>query len=255
MVEYEKVIIEDYGKPHEFEDPNQHPLMPIHPSRNIIDGRSRSGKTNFLINLIRKYLNFDKLYICAKNIHETHYSELREDYTIFDGIEREAFKKMVRKEKGKCKKEFLELYDKYKKDVFFSSDLNEFVSVDDLDPSVINIVIFDDCVIEKDQKIIEEFYIRGRKQNASIFYISQDFYKIPTSIRKNTDYFYFFGVRNPREIQQIIREIDGYLPKEEFQKLRKRLIQNRYDFIMLDFVNPEMRYRDKNFEPIKWKNI
>lgn len=243
---YSKIIIKDYNKPNEFQDPKQHPLMPIHPFRLVINGASKSGKTNLLVNLIYDYLNFDRLYICAKDIFESKYEELRENYTQFEDIELEDIKKC----KGlKNKKEIIKEYKKYKKDeVIFTSCLEEFITVDDLDPSYINLVVFDDCIVEKDQHKIEEFFIRGRKKNASIIYLSQYYYKIPITIRSNSDYFIFFNMKQ-REIDQIIREIDGQLTRDEFREMFKNCIRKRYDFFMLDLVNPEMRYRCK-FQPI-----
>ncbi|GFV34671.1 uncharacterized protein TNCV_1449751 [Trichonephila clavipes] len=41
-------------------------------------------------------------------------------------------------------------------------------SVDDLDPSCKNVVVLDDCMTDKDQKSIEDFFVRGRKKNATI---------------------------------------------------------------------------------------
>ncbi|GFY45596.1 uncharacterized protein TNIN_106311 [Trichonephila inaurata madagascariensis] len=144
----------------------------------------------------------------------------------------------------------LELYETFgKKGTLFSSDTKEFITVDDLDPSCKNVVVFDDCMTDKDQKSIEDFFIRGRKKNASIIYLSQSYYRTPIVIRKNCNYLIFFNLQ-PREIQQIIREIDGSLTKEEFSKLYKKCMQQPYDFFMVDLVNPTLRFRKKYFIPI-----
>ncbi|GFW62177.1 uncharacterized transposon-derived protein F54H12.3 [Trichonephila clavipes] len=42
-----------------------------------------------------------------------------------------------------------------------SSDTKEFITVDDLDPSCNNVVVFDDCNTDKDQKSIEDFFVRA----------------------------------------------------------------------------------------------
>lgn len=233
--------IKDYTEPDELPDPNQHPLLPKHPFRLLITGPSGSGKTNLLLNMIYDFLNFDALYICAKDLYEPKYSKLQEIYTLFEDIEREDILKCK-----KNKKTLLELYDKYKKEVFFSSD--DFITVDDLNPTLKNLVIFDDCVTEKDQKTIQELFIRGRKKNASIIYLSQSYYSTPINIRKNCNYFIFFNLQ-PKEIQQIIREIDGKLSTEEFKQIYNKSVQKQYDFLMLDLVNPKIRYR-KKFDPL-----
>ena len=81
---YPEVKIYDYSVPNEFADKNQHPLMPIHPFRLVITGESGSGKTNLLINLILNYLNFDRLYICSKDINESKYETLRDKFIQFE---------------------------------------------------------------------------------------------------------------------------------------------------------------------------
>lgn len=241
------IKIKDYTEPEELPDPNQHPLLPKHPFRLLIVGSSGCGKTNLLLNFIYDYLEFDCLYICAKDIFEPKYSKLQETYTAFDDIEKEDI--LMCKFKKEKEKEYLRHFKKYKKEVLFSSDLNEFITVDDLDPSLKNLVIFDDCVTEKDQKNIKDFYIRGRKKNASIIYLSQSYYSTLRDIRKNCNYFIFF-ILQPREFQQIIREIDGMLTKEEFVKKYRKAIQKPFDFLMLDLDNLKMRYRDSSFKPI-----
>lgn len=240
------IKIKDYTEPEEFIDLNQNPLLPIHPFRLLIVGASGAGKTNLLLNLLYDHLNFEALYVCAKDMFEPKYSRLKENYTMFEDIEKED---ILNCKKVKHKKELLNLYDKYKKqNVMFSSELNDFITVDELDSSLKNVVIFDDCITEKDQKSIENLFIRGRKKNASIIYLSQSYYSTPINIRKNCNYFIFFNLQ-PREIQQIIREIDGNLTKEQFKDLYKKCVQKRYDFFMLDLVDPDKRYR-KNFNPI-----
>lgn len=251
LLEVNRMIkIKNYTEPEELPDPNQNLLLPKHPFRLLIVGPSGCGKTNLVINLLNGFenpknlrLDFDALYLCAKDIYEPKYSKLQETYTMFEDVERDDIVKCKKLSKNE-KKELLEWFDKYKKEVLFSSDLSEFMTVDDLDPLVKNLVIFDDCVTEKDQKIIEDYFIRGRKKNASIIYLTQSYYSTPINIRKNCNYFIFFNLQ-PKEIQQIIREIDGNLPKKEFEEKYKSCD----NFFMLDLVNPKLRYRN-NFEPI-----
>lgn len=211
-------------------------------------GPSGCGKTNLLLNFIYDWMDFDRLYVCAKDIFEPKYVTLRERYSMFDGLEEEDIRDC------KHKKELLELYRKFgNKKTLFTNELDEFASVDDLDSSVRNLVIFDDCVTEKDQKPIEDFFIRGRKKNASVIYLSQSYYSTPLNIRKNCNYFVFFRLQ-PREIQQILREVDGNLSPKEFKAMYDKSVRVPFDFFMLDLTNPELRYR-RNFEPWKKNSI
>lgn len=241
------IQIEDYTEAEEFVDANQHYLLPKHPFRLLISGASGTGKTNLLLNFIYDYLEFDNLFVCAKDMYEPKYAKLKENYTMFEGVDLDE---MIRKYPKKKKKVMLELFEKFgQKGTLFSSDTKDFITVDDLDPSCRNVVVFDDCVTDKDQRSIEDFFIRGRKKNASIIYLSQSYYRTPIVIRRNCNYLIFFNLQQ-REIQQIIREVDGSLTKEEFSRLYKKCMRQPYDFFMLDLVSPALRYRMKHFTPI-----
>lgn len=236
--------VQNYTTPEEFAASARHPLLPKHPFRLLITGPSGCGKTNLLLNFIYDWLDFDRLYVCAKDIEEPKYSELREKYTMFDGLEESDLKKC------RQKKKMTEMFRRFKKEeTLFTNELEDFITVDDLDRAVRNLVVFDDCITEKCQKPIEDLFIRGRKKNASVIYLSQSYYATPINIRKNCNYFIFFKLQ-PRDIQAIIREIDGGLSKEEFMGLYKESTRNPFDFFMLDLINPRLRYRS-NFQA--WK--
>ena len=55
------------------------PYIPNHPYRMLIIGRSGSGKTNALLNLIRKHgrdNRIDKIYLYARDLNEPKYQFL-----------------------------------------------------------------------------------------------------------------------------------------------------------------------------------
>lgn len=76
-------------------------------------------------------------------------------------------------------KKFYKMLWKFKKENLFTIEEEEIVTMDDLDPSVQSLVIFDNCGIEEEQKPIEV-----EKNNASIIFLSRP--------RKNGNYFFFF---------------------------------------------------------------
>ena len=200
------------------EDAETNPLMPKHPFRLLISGESGCGKTNLLLNMILKYLSFDSLFVCAKDLQETSYQELKEYYELLQEIpDLESYQ--------------TEFYD----------NLDDMKSVDELDDNSRNLIIFDDCITEKNQELIQDMFIRGRKKNASVVYITQSFYRVPKIIRDNSNYFIFFKL-HLKELKRVLKEIDGYdIPNLQL---------NPFDFFMLDRKNPKLKFR-KNFDPIK----
>ena len=52
------------------------PFIPDHPYRILINGGSRSGKTNTILNLINEQIDIDKMYLHARDLNEPKYKIL-----------------------------------------------------------------------------------------------------------------------------------------------------------------------------------
>ena len=57
-----------------------HPCMPADVFRMLICGPSNSGKTNILLHMIYELLEFDKIYLFSKNLHQNKYQALLQDF-------------------------------------------------------------------------------------------------------------------------------------------------------------------------------
>ena len=56
---------------------------------------------------------------------------------------------------------------------------------------------------KKLNSVVTESFIRGRKQNISLVFITQSYLKIPKDVRLNTTHFFIMEIPNKRELQQI----------------------------------------------------
>ena len=66
------------------------------------------------------------------------------------------------------------------------------------------LIVFDDMIAEKTKNlIITELFIRGRKLNISIVFITQSYFKVPKDVRRNSTHFFIMKISNKRELQQI----------------------------------------------------
>jgi predicted ATPase len=148
---------------------NKHALAPQLPFRLLIYGQTGSGKTNFLLNLIYHYLHYNKVYMYAKHLSEKKYESLQE---FFDKVHEKLEKKY---------KEPIEIG-------HFSSNKSDIVQVDDLDKEYQNLIIYDDFVTEKDEDLIIDFFIKGRKKNVSVIYLIQSYFSTPKDIRLQCGY-------------------------------------------------------------------
>ena len=50
--------------------------------------------------------------------------------------------------------------------------------------------------------VVTELFIRGRKLNISIVFITQSYLKVPKEVRLNTTHFFIMKIPNKRELQQ-----------------------------------------------------
>jgi hypothetical protein len=197
---------------------NINKLAPKWPFILIIIGRSGSGKTNTVVNLL-KYLFFDTFYLYAKDLEEPYYELLQnvfDDEKIRPKEPHEQSEIQNTRNAHEGQKSIIESY--------FSSDIEDIVDVDELDRYKQNLIVVDDFVTEKDQKKLIDLAIRGRKMNASMIYITQDWYRVPKSIRLQCNYLSIFPSCDGNDISLIFRE------KGLDKKLRKYYENNIKNF-------------------------
>ena len=56
---------------------------------------------------------------------------------------------------------------------------------------------------KKLDSIVTELFIRAKKLNISLVFITQSYFKVPKDVRLNTTYFFVAKIPNKRELQQI----------------------------------------------------
>ena len=151
------------------------PYTPDHPYRIFIIGGSGSGKTNALLNLINNQPDIDKIYLYAKDPYEAKYQYLinkREGVGINHFNDPKAF-------------------------IEYSNDMHDvYKNIDDYNPDKENkiLIVFDDMIADmihnkKLDSIVTKLFIRGRKLNISLVFITQSSFKAPKNVRLNTAHF------------------------------------------------------------------
>jgi hypothetical protein len=207
---------------------NKHVLAPLWPFRLLICGSSGCGKTNLLMNLIYNYLYYNKIYIYAKDLTESKYQMLQDFF--------EEVNETMKDETG----EDFQV-------AIFSSSKDDIVNVDDLDKEYQNLIIFDDFVTESDQRLIIDLFIRSRKKNCSLIYLTQSYFSTPKDIRLQCNYFIFYNISNERELTEIQRDHCLDIDKETFKKYFNKATSEPYSFFLIDKKSRELRFR-KNFD-------
>ena len=136
------------------------------------------------------------------------------------------------------------------------ADAKEVPDPADLDSNEKNLIIFDDLLLEKQNKC-EDYYVRGRHSNVDCFYLSQNYFKLPRqTIRENANFICLFpqDTKNLNHIYQDHVSMD--MPYYEFKKLCNQCWKKPYGFVVLDLSsdknNGKYRYKlDTFYFPIK----
>ena len=173
------------------------------PFRILIIGPSGSGKTSTLLHLINNFHPIDKIYLYAKDTDEKKYQYLinkREQAGIKNLNDPHAF-------------------------IEYSNDMNDVLEdINNYNKNRDKKVIFDDMIAaimrsEKFEAIVKELFIRCRKLNISIVFITQSYFRTPKDARLNSAHYILMKIGNKKELKSIAEENSGHLDFKDFLKI------------------------------------
>ena len=104
-------------------------------------------------------------------------------------------------------------------------------------------IVFDDMIADtiNDKKlnpVVTELFIRGRKLNISIVFITQSYFKVPKDIRLNSTHFLIMKIPNKRELRQIALNHSSDIDFKDFIKIYKKCTAEPYSFLVNDPTLP-----------------
>jgi len=211
--------------PKDFLDKVDNPNFELHklkiPMRMCIVAPSGSGKTNFLINLISLFSKgkkgtFSTINIITRNKDEPLYKWI---LTKTDQI-------------------------------IIKEGLSNTPKLDDFDKEKNHLVVWDDLVLSKDLSMVENYYIRARKLNVSVIFISQSYFKIPKVIRNNCSYMVLLKLSGQREVNLILSEFGLGITKDELMEFYAYATREKFSPLIIDMeADPADRFR-KGFTDI-----
>ena len=70
--------------------------------------------------------------------------------------------------------------------------------------------------------IVTEMFIRGRKLNISIVFITQSYFKVPKDVEPNSTHFFIMIISNKRELRQIPLNHSPDINSKDFIKIYKK---------------------------------
>ena len=176
----------------------------VHPYRILIIGGSGSGKISVLLNLIDNQPDIDKIYLYANDPYEAKYQ-----YLI-----------------NICEKVGLKRFNDPKAFIEYSNDMCDvYKNIDEnnVDKDRKILIVFDmisDIKNKKLNSIVTELFIRGRKINISLVFISQSYFEVPKYVRlMNTTHFFISKILNRRELQQIAINHSSDITTKDFENI------------------------------------
>ena len=107
---------------------------------------------------------------------------------------------------------------------------------------------------KKLNSIVTKLFIRGRKLNISLVFITQSYFKVPKDVRLNTSH--FFIAKIPRELQQTAINHSLDINPTDVANFYRKYTSEPYSFLVNDTTlasNNHLRFR-KNLFGIYNKN-
>ena len=129
-------------------------------------------------------------------------------------------------------------------------------NIDDYNPDKENkiLIVFGDMVADmihnkKLNSIVTELFIRGRKLNISLAFITQSYFKVPKDVRLNTSHFFIAKIPNKREFQQIAINHSSDINTKDFANVYRKCMAEP-SFLVNDTMLPSnnpLRFRKNLF--------
>ena len=87
---------------------------------------------------------------------------------------------------------------------------------------------------KKLNSIVTELFIRRRKLNISLVFITQSYFKVPKDVKLNTTHFFIMKIPNKRELQQIAVSHSSDIDFKDFINIYKKCTDKPYSFLVND---------------------
>ena len=94
--------------------------------------------------------------------------------------------------------------------------------------------------------IVTELFVRGRKLNISLAFITQLYFKVPKDVRLNSTHYFIVKIPAKRELHQIALNHSSDVDFNDFMKIYKKYTAEKHSFLVNDTTlasNNPLRFR------------
>ena len=114
-------------------------------------------------------------------------------------------------------------------------------NIDDCNPSRKRkiLVLFDDMIADimtnkKFQVIIKELFIKYRKVNITLVFITQSYFSVPKDVRLNSTHYLIMKINNRKELQNIAINHSADIDYDNFVGVYRECTRKPYSFLTID---------------------
>ena len=106
----------------------------------------------------------------------------------------------------------------------YSNDMHDvYKNIDDYNPDKENkiLIVFDDMIADminnkKLNSVVSELFIRDKKLNIYLVFITSSYFRVPKDVTLNTTHFFIVKIPNKRELQQIAINLSSDINTKDF---------------------------------------
>ena len=170
------------------------------------------------MNLIEDQPDIDKIYLYAKDPYEAKYQ-----YLI-----------------NICEKVGIGHHNDPRAYIEYSNDMHDvYKNIGNYNPDPENkiLVVFDDMIADmiNNRKLgstVTELFIRGRKLNIALVFITQSNFKVTKDVRLNTTHFFIAKIPNRRELREIATSHSSDISTKDFTNIYGKCAFEPYSFLV-----------------------
>ena len=234
MINLDSITNENYKKHNK-----KWPYILDHPYRILIIDSSGSGKTNAMLNLIKEQDDIDKIHLYAKDLSEPKYD------CLIKKLKNAGIKHL------NDPNAFIEC----------SNTMDDvYENINDYNPirKRKKLIVFDDMIADimtnkKFQAIIKELFIRCRKLNISLIFMTQSYFSVRKDARLNTTHYFIMKISDKIELQNMSCNHSADINYKDFMKIYRECTKEPFNFLTIDTTLPAsdpLRFRKNLFDSL-----